>query len=88
MVNPHGLGPTKMPINKIHLKGFYCESSLGPKFGGQRDLEIISRDGEGNISGFSHLGRSFDTPPGQQATFLTGKKEFKVTDYEVFGLHE
>lgn len=77
-----------MPIKKSHLTGFYSDSGLGPKFGGQRDLEIISAVDEGIISGFSHLGRSFDTPPGQQATFLTGKKTFKVTDYEVFGLHE
>ena len=87
IVNPHGLGPTKMPINISHVKGFYCDSGLGPTFGGHRDLQIISGNGNRNISGYSHLGLSFDAPPGQQATFLTGMKKFIVTDYEVFGLN-
>ena len=86
MVNPHGLGPTNMPINKNQLKGFYCDCSLGPTFGGNRDLQVISGKVNRNTSGYSHLGFCFDAPPGQQATFLAGVKKFTVTDYEVFGL--
>lgn len=83
IVNPHGLKPTKMSITKSKLKGFFCDSSLGPTFGGNRDLQIIS---EKEI-GYSELGVSFDIPPGQQMTYLTGMNKFTVTDYEVFGFH-
>ncbi|KAL9954732.1 hypothetical protein ACROYT_G042305 [Oculina patagonica] len=87
IINPQGLRPTKMPISKYKLKGFFCDSSLGPTFGGNRDLQVISRNENKSLSGYSHLGFSFDVPPGQQATFLAGAKTFTVTDYEVFGLH-
>lgn len=83
IVNPRGLKPTKMSITKSKLKGFFCDSSLGPTFGGNRDLQIIS---EKEI-GYSELGVSFDIPPGQQMTNLTGMNKFTVTDYEVFGFH-
>ncbi len=76
-----------MSINKNKLKGFFCDSSLGPTFGGNRDLQVVSGNENRNPTGYSHLGFSFDVPPGQQATFLGGAKEFTVTDYEVFGLH-
>lgn len=72
-----------MSINKNKLKGFFRDSSLGPTFGGNRDLQIIS----GKKKGYSDLGFSFDVPPGQQTMFLAGVNKFTVTDYEVFGIH-
>ena len=84
MVNhQHGLRPTKISINKSKLKGFFCDSTLGPTFGGNRDLQIIS----GEKRGYSELGFLFDVPPGQQTTYLAGVNKFTVTDYEVFGLY-
>lgn len=76
-----------MSINRNKLKGFFCDSRLGPTFGGNRDLQVISGNENSTPSGYSHLGFSFDVPPGQQATFLAGVKKFTVADYEVFGLH-
>ena len=84
MVNhQHGLKPTKISINKSKLKGFFCDNTLGPTFGVNRDLQIIS----GNRKGYSELGFSFDVPSGQQTTHLAGVKKFTVTDYEVFGFY-
>ena len=83
MINQHGLRPTKISINKSKLRGFFCDSSLGPTFGGNRDLQIISE----KEKGYSELGFSFDVPPGQETTYLAGMNKFTVTDYEVFGFH-
>jgi len=69
-----------MSINKSNFSDFFCGSSLGPTFGGNRDLQIISE----KEKGYSKLGFSFDVPPGQR-TFLVGVNT--VTDYEVFGFH-
>ena len=83
IVNPHGLRPTRISINKSKLKGFFCDSTLGPTFGGNRDLQIKSE----KEKGYSELGFSFEVPPGQQTTYLAGTDKFTVTDYEVFGFH-
>ena len=34
----------------------------------------------------SNIGDTYQLPPGQQSTFLTGASKFNVTEYEVFGL--
>ena len=34
----------------------------------------------------SRLGSTYQYPPGQHGTFLTGDEYFIVTDYEIFGL--
>jgi len=83
MINQHGLRPTKISINKSKLRGFFCGSSLGLTFGGNRDLQIISE----KKKGYSELGFSIDVPPGQQTTYSAGMNKFNVTDYEVFGFH-
>jgi len=86
MVNPRGLGPTKMPL-MTHKKQYaiYCVSSYGPAFGGGYDL-CISNNANTSAS-YSCPGRTYELPPGEQDTFFTGSNSFTVTDYEVFGLH-
>jgi len=87
MVNPCGLGPTKMtPKTQKQKYAIYCESEYGPTFGGGFDLHISNNAGT-NTSSYSRLGSSYERLPGQQAAFFTGKGNFTVTDYEVFGLH-
>jgi len=63
-----------------------CSSGYGPVFGGGNDLRI-SDDANTNTESYSNLGFAYERPPGQQATFFTGRNNFTVTDYEVFGLH-
>ena len=63
-----------------------CFIGLGPTFGGGTDL-VISNNANTNSSSYSCLGDTYECPPGQQKTFFTGRKNFIVTDYEVFGLH-
>ena len=88
MCNPHGLGPTKLPLKTgMEHYGIYCNNGYGPSFGGGHDLHI-SKYANTNTNSFSNLGHSYQCPPGQQSTFFTGGKIFTVTDYEVFGLHE
>ena len=88
MINPSGLGPTKMPLLiESHEHAIFCKSDYGPTFGARHDLHI---SGNANINYDSHtiLGCSYQCPTGQNAkTFLVGEKHFIVTDYEVFGLH-
>ena len=87
MVNPRGLGPTKMPL-MTHQQQYAmrCNSSRGPVFGAGPDL-IISNNANTDTSSYSRLGHTYECPPGQQQTFFTGSTQFTVTDYEVFGLH-
>ena len=87
IVNPHGLGPTKMPLFQRHGHSIYCKASHGPSFGGGHDLHI-SGNANNNASSYAYLGGSYQCPTGQNArTFLAGVKNFTVTDYEVFELH-
>ena len=88
MINPHGLGPTKLPlIPGKEEYAIYCDISYGPVFGGGNDL-WISKDANTNTSGSSNLGINYQCPPGQQGTFFTGATSFIVTDYEVFALNK
>jgi len=87
MVNPRGLGPTKMPLMTRKEGNAIChDSRKGPSFGLGHDL-CISNEANTNISSYSYLGNTYKSPPGQQNTFFTGSENFTVADYEVFGLH-
>ena len=87
MVNPSGLGPTKLSlITGKEGKGIYCSSSYGPVFGGGNDLYISNNANTGPSC--STLGHTYQLPPGQQRTFFTGATNFNVTDYEVFGFQK
>ncbi|KAL9954723.1 hypothetical protein ACROYT_G042296 [Oculina patagonica] len=86
MVNPHGLGPTKMRLrNERQQYAISFHSSRGPTFGAGFDL-LISDNANTNISSYSNLGDTYECPPGQQSTFFTGGPSFTVTNYEVFAL--
>ena len=88
MVNPNGLGQSKLPlIPGKEQDGICCNNANGPSFGGGCDL-YISENANINTDSASNLGITYQCPPGQQSTFLTGDKNFTVTDYEVFGLHK
>ena len=87
VVNPHGLGPTKLPLVKNQQNAIYCLTTHGPSFGGGHDLHI-SGNANSNTSSYSNLGYSYECPSGQQSSFFTGARNFLVTDYEVFGLHK
>ena len=87
MVNPHGLGPTKLRLKSDRQQySIYCHSSHGPWFGGGSDLRISDSANTG-ASSYSYLGNTYEFPPGQKSTFFTGRTNFTVTDYEGFGLH-
>ena len=88
MVNPYGLGPTKMPLRTQQQQqhAIRCHCDDGPVFGVGFDLGISS-DANTNTSSHSILGCTYERPPGQQETFFTESTHFTVTDYEVFGLH-
>ena len=87
MVNPYGLGPTKMPLKTQEQQhAIICEPAYGPVFGGGYDL-LISNNANANTSSRSRLGYTYERPPVLQDTFFTGSTNFTVTDYEVFGLH-
>ena len=74
-----------MPLVKNQHNAILCNSDYGPTFGGGCDLHITNN---ANTSGssYSNLGHTYQLPTGQQSTFLTGARDFHVTDYEVFGI--
>ncbi|KAL9954739.1 hypothetical protein ACROYT_G042313 [Oculina patagonica] len=83
MINPQGLGPTKMQLKSQQQQyAIYCFSGCGPTFGGGHDLHI-SDNANTNTESYSILGSTYECPPGQQSTFFTG---VTVTNYEVFAL--
>ena len=88
MVNPRGLGPTKMPLKTQQQQyAIYCNGGCGPVFGAGGDDLQISNNPNTHNSSRSYLGHTYQCPPGQQDTFFTGSNNYTVTDYEVFGLH-
>ena len=88
MVNPHGLGPTKMPRIQNDMGGIYCNDSYGPTFGSGHDLHI-SGNANVNTPSSTYLSNSYQCPAGQNCyTFLAGDQYFPVADYEVFGLQK
>ena len=87
MVNPHGLAPRKMLLNRENKQhAIYCSNIAGPSFGGGCDL-YISNLANTSHSSRSNLGHTYQLPGGYQSTFFTGAREFIVTDYEVFGVN-
>ena len=87
LVNPSGLGPTKLPlITGKKGYGIVCDKTYGPVFGGGGEI-MISNNANRSYSE-SRLGHTYQLPPGQQSTFFTGASSFTVTDYEVFGLQQ
>ena len=96
-VNPSGLGPTKLSlITGKEQQSMFCYRNYGPvfgrtsafgfRFGPEHDLCILVNANTNSSS--SSLGKTYQLPPGQQSTFLTGAQTFTVTDYEVFGLRQ
>ena len=89
LVNPSGLGPTKLSlITGKEENGIYCYSNYGPAFGGGNDLYISNNANTSSCSSGSLLGYTYQLPPGQQNPFFTGAQNFRVTDYEVFGFQQ
>lgn len=88
LVNPGGVGPTKMPIKgNSAKKGIYCHISYGPTFGGgPADLTISSEANVNSNSHTSNLGSTYECPAHiTPSTFFTGNKKFVVDELEVFG---
>ena len=83
LVNPHGLGPIKIPEIKSKENAIFCNTNCGPTFGGWYNLHI-SRNANKTNSSYSNLSHSFNFLPDTDLS-LTGCKYFSVTDYEVFG---
>lgn len=88
MVNPNGLGPTKLSlISGKEKHALWCDTDWGPVFGLGSDISISDNANRNTKSG-SKLGVTYQCPPGQQETFFTGAANFTVADYEVFGCYE
>ena len=88
LVNPSGLGPTKMSlINGREQFAVTSSGDCGPVFGEGHDLRLIGDPTYGRKAGYSNLGNTYQCPPGQQETFFTGTRQFTFTDFEVFGIY-
>ena len=83
LVNPSGLGPTKISlIGGREEFAMISYSDCGPAFGQGHDLCIFPETRNGS----SDLGSSYQLPPSKQRTFFTRERTFPSTDVEVFGL--
>jgi hypothetical protein len=84
-----GLPPTKMKLKRgqNHQYATFCHSCYGPTFGSGNDLRVGSNIKD-LTSGYTILNHSYDIPPGETSTFLTGKdgvgNKFQVAEIEVF----
>jgi hypothetical protein len=80
-----GLSAVKMSVTNNHSQAIYCYySDYGPTFGGRHDLKIAS-NANTNKSSYSYIGHTYSLPPGTtNLHFLTGQKNFQVSEYEVF----
>ena len=83
LLNPSGLQPTKMsPIPGKEGSAVHCHSSCGPRFGAGIDLSIPNGPNSNNCS--VNLNNTYQLPPGQNNTFLTGNHNFTLAEMEVF----
>lgn len=84
LVNPAGIGPTKMALKADKTaNGILCHSSYGPAFGGGSDLYISNAANSSNSC--SNVNSTYECPPNQSGTtFLVGNQNFTVNEYEVF----
>ncbi|KAL9954761.1 hypothetical protein ACROYT_G042336 [Oculina patagonica] len=89
MVNPYGLGPTKMPL-KSHGKNYaiYSDISYGPTFGrSQHDLHISENANMYPLSD-GYPGTCYECPPGHlYPSFRFFTESRYVTNYEVFAFY-
>ena len=84
MVNPQREAPLKILLAK-RQNAIYCKSDCGPTFGRGHDLHI-SNNADTSDKSYSNLGITYELPTGQQNKIFTGTRNFKVTDFEVFGI--
>jgi len=79
------IGPVKMPIKSGMMEnavGHY--SNLGPKFGRGGDLRVFSNANSSSKS-TCNVGSTYQLPSNiSDPHFLTGSKNFTVSEYEVF----
>ena len=71
-------------LNGMEQFAIISNCDCGPVFGQGHDLSVLKQNGQ---LGGSTLGKTYQCPPGQQNKFFTGKRDFSITDVEVFGLH-
>ncbi len=80
-----GIGPVKMPIKSgktVHAVQ-HC-SSYGPAFGGGHDL-CVDSNANANNSSYCKVGHTYQRPSNtNDPHFLTGSRNFTVSEYEVF----
>ena len=88
LVNPSGMGPTKMSLIKGREQfAMISSGDCGPVFGEGHDLCLSGNLTYERKRGYSNLGNTYQCPPGQQETFFTGTRMFTFTDFEVFGIY-
>jgi len=77
-----------MPLIAVNEgNAIYCSSGYGPTFGANHDLYIPNAPNSNN--GYVSLNSTYQCPTGQNAnTFLTGNRNFYVSEMEVFGLKQ
>ncbi len=80
-----GIGPVKMPImNNETGYAVLHHSSYGPLFGGGHDLCVAS-NANANNSSYCKVGHTYQRPSNtNDPHFLTGSRNFTVSEYEVF----
>ena len=76
MVNPHGLGPTKMPLVRRQGYAMYSDSSLGPTFGGGHDLHMAENACKHDYFILQSPGIFVRVSSGTERDILNGGSEF------------
>jgi len=81
-----GIGPVKMPIKSDKTdRAVFHNSIVGPSFGGGPDLYVESNANAANSESSSSVGDTYQLPSNtDDPHFLTGSKNFTISEYEVF----
>jgi hypothetical protein len=82
LVNPSKNFPLKSKIKNGGQSAIYDNSSYGPVFGSGHDIKIYSNSNRNNVS-YVNCCSSYDFP---NQFYLNGKKNFQVSEIEVWGI--
>jgi len=80
--NPYNI-PCKINGTPNSQKAIYCNPSYGPTFGGGNDIHISSNSNT-NSSSYSKLNNTYKINNGHDSNFLTGSRNFTVSEIEIF----
>jgi hypothetical protein len=86
LINPHGIPPTKYPVNKTE-HSIYDSKGSGPTFGGGYDL-LVCDNSQTKADSYSNFPYSYMDTTNRGSMTFTGNRNFQTSDIEVYRLEQ